>query len=208
MDSKEGILHTFRHTLEQVGCDVPGDDELSGWIGPSFPSSLRRWTDLDEQGIWRAVKIYGEHYMMVGEGMSEPFDGMVEVIKELNANGVTLGLATSKPRSQALKMLKRVGLLHVFSATGCATDDEKRGTKSEVIADALSELGEKNIDYSQFLMVGDRIHDIEAAHEHDLTSVAVTWGYGSSEEWAHAQHLVSTPDELRELIFRMSPDHT
>jgi len=208
MDSQEGILHTFRHTLEQVGCDVPADPDLSRWIGPSFPSSLRKWTDLDEQGIRRAIEIYGAHYLMVGEAMSRPFEGMVEMINELHACGITLGLATSKPRSQALQMLERVGIRDLFVATGCASDDEKRGTKSEVIADALNELAEKNINPSQFLMVGDRIHDIEAAREHNLISVAVTWGYGNREEWAHAHHTVSSPSELRALIFDMSLQET
>lgn len=200
MDSQEGILQTMRHTLSAVGCETPDDEVLFSWIGPPFPSSLRRWTTLDDDGVERAVAEYRSYYNEVGERLSHPFPGMVELIRDLAEQGITLGLATSKPRSQALRMLERVGVMHLFAATGAASDDEKRGTKSEVIEDALSELAEKGIDASGFAMVGDRIHDIEAAREHGLVPVAVAWGYGNSAEWAHADHTVHSPEELKNFI--------
>ena len=204
MDSQEGILQTMRHTLQAVGCDVPSDDELFPWIGPPFPSSLRRWTTLDDAGIERAVIEYRSYYDEVGEHLSRPFARMVELLHDFGDRGVTLALATSKPRSQALRMLERAGVLHRFSATGAASDDEKRGTKSEVIEDALGELAENGIDTSGFAMVGDRIHDIEAAREHGLIPVAVAWGYGNSSEWAHADHTVESPEQLRDFILNGS----
>jgi phosphoglycolate phosphatase len=200
MDSQEGILQTMRHTLRAVGCEVPSDDVLFSWIGPSFPTSLRRWTSLDDAGVDRAVAEYSAYYSEVGEHLSVPFPGMVDLIHDLAGSGVTLALATSKPRSQALRMLERVGVLHLFAAKGAASDDEKRGTKSEVIEDALAELSEKGIDAAGYAMVGDRIHDIEAAREHGLIPVAVAWGYGNSAEWAHADHTVHSPEDLRDFI--------
>ena len=211
LDSQEGILATFRHTLAEMGCGIPDSHELFGWIGPPFPESLRNWTDLDDSGIARAVATYRDYYTKVGESMSAPFPGMVDAIHTMRRSGLTLGLATSKPRSQALRMLDQIGLLHVFTAKGCASDDEERGTKSEVVDDALSELAEQEIPTSGLVMVGDRIHDFEAATEHDLTSIAVTWGYGNASEWAHATSMVSTPEELLsvvlgdEAVFELTP---
>lgn len=200
MDSQEGILETMRHTLTTLGVVAPPSEELLTWIGPPFPLSLRRSTTLDESGIQRAIEEYRDHYIRVGSAMAEPFPGMVELIRELAGHGVVIALATSKPRTQALGMLDRLGLLGFFSATGCASDDETRGTKSEVIEDALAELVGRGLDPSGFVMVGDRIHDFEAAREHGLVSVAVEWGYGNEAEWAHADVTVETPNELRKLL--------
>ena len=200
MDSQEGILATMRHTLTVMECPVPSHEDLFAWIGPSFPSSLKRWTSLDDQGVAEAIKVYGDFYAEHGAAMASPFPGVPELIRSLHASGVPLGLATSKPRSAALQMLESVGLLDLFSALGCASDDETRGTKWEVMSDALAELTPLSLRPHQMLMVGDRIHDFDAARQLGVSSVAVCWGYGNSQEWDQADYQVSEPENLGALL--------
>ena len=205
MDSQEGILETMRLTLAQLDCEIPAPEDLFSWIGPPFPSSLRRWTHLDEGGIAEAIQVYREFYESKGTLLSRPFPGVLEIITALHERGVVQGLATSKPRTSALRMLERVGVLGAFSATGCAADDETRGTKLEVMSDALAELEEIGITSNQLVMIGDRIHDFEAAAELGLTSIGVTWGYGNDEERAVATRCVASPDELYALLVGDKP---
>ncbi len=200
MDSQAGILETMRHTLTQMGCDVPSPHDLFRWIGPPFPSSLRRWTNLDKGGVAQAIEVYRDFYEAQGTLMSKPFPGMLDILRSLRDQGIVQGLATSKPRTQALGMLERVGVLDFFSALGCASDDETRGTKSEVMSDAMAELALIGITSDQLVMVGDRIHDFEAATELGVPNIGVTWGYGNADEWAHADQIVSTPSELQSLL--------
>jgi phosphoglycolate phosphatase len=182
MDSQEGILWTMEQTLTALECEVPDRGDLFRWIGPPFPSSLRRWTNLDDAGIELAVQLYRDLYDTTGSLMASPFPGMVELIEDLHHRGVVVGLATSKPRTAALRMLERLGIDKFFDARGCASDDETRGTKEEVISDALAELAPLGIGVSDLVMVGDRIHDFEAATALGMKSIAVTWGYGDEVE--------------------------
>jgi phosphoglycolate phosphatase len=48
-------------------------------------------------------------------------------------------------------------------------------------------------------MIGDRRHDVVAAHAHGLPAIGVTWGIGSREELeaAGAQRVVDSVGELR-----------
>jgi phosphoglycolate phosphatase len=200
MDSQEGILWTMRQTLTALECEVPKPDDLFGWIGPPFPSSLRRFTNLDDAGIQRAVELYRDFYDQKGSLMSAPFPGMVELIENLHQRGVVLGLATSKPRTAALRMLKRIGIDRFFDARGCASDDETRGTKEEVISDALAELAPLGIGVSDLVMVGDRIHDFEAASALGIKSIAVTWGYGDEEERQEATIIAESVGDLALII--------
>lgn len=52
------------------------------------------------------------------------------------------------------------------------------------------------------IMVGDRKHDIAAAHEHDIPAIGVLWGIGSAKELltAGADALAHTPAELAILL--------
>ncbi|WP_153005022.1 HAD hydrolase-like protein, partial [Ferroacidibacillus organovorans] len=55
---------------------------------------------------------------------------------------------------------------------------------------------------SDFIMVGDRKHDIVGANANGIDSIGVKYGYGSQEELvqANATHLVDTVDELFNLL--------
>lgn len=52
------------------------------------------------------------------------------------------------------------------------------------------------------VMVGDRKHDITAAHEHDIPAIGVLWGIGSEEDLlnAGADTLARTPVDLATLL--------
>jgi phosphoglycolate phosphatase len=51
-------------------------------------------------------------------------------------------------------------------------------------------------------MVGDRKHDITAAHEHNIPAIGVLWGIGSEKELltAGADALAQTTAELATLL--------
>jgi phosphoglycolate phosphatase len=69
-----------------------------------------------------------------------------------------------------------------------------------VIEDALDALKTKNLDTTNIIMVGDRIHDIEGARAHDIDTIMVRWGYGGPAEWAEADHVVDTPRQLHQAL--------
>jgi len=49
-------------------------------------------------------------------------------------------------------------------------------------------------------LVGDRIHDIEGGRHNGIVTIGAAWGYGSSEELAHASHICDTPLEVAPLL--------
>ena len=50
-------------------------------------------------------------------------------------------------------------------------------------------------------MIGDRLHDVNAANEIGLDSVGVLWGYGDREELekAGATYIIEKPEELTDI---------
>jgi phosphoglycolate phosphatase len=51
-------------------------------------------------------------------------------------------------------------------------------------------------------MIGDRVHDIEAAQKNGLRAVGVRWGYGTEEELraARPDFLVDSMSEVQALV--------
>lgn len=71
--------------------------------------------------------------------------------------------------------------------------DGTRNWKGDLLAYALERTREV---VAQSVMVGDRHHDMGAAAEVGMPSIAVRWGYGSAEDWAGAATQI---DHAREL---------
>ena len=120
------------------------------------------------------------------------------VIERLKAQGCRLFVATSKPETTAADVLRHFGLADYFDCIAGAALDKSRGTKEEVIAYLLGQVG----DLEGALMVGDTAFDVLGAAEHHIPCAGVSWGYGTVEsmEEAHPAAIVSNTDELQAFI--------
>ena len=200
VDSAPGIVQSIAHTLREMGRPVPPMKELLHWVGPPLPQSFQTRGGIEAERVDEAVAIYREQYLNIGAYDARIFDGMGAILRDLRAEGRHLAIATSKPTTPATLMLEHFTLVPYFSVIAAAADDESRGEKHLIIDDALAGLDDLGIDPSRVLMVGDRIHDIEGARQHDIPCAVVHWGYGTPDEWAHADHQIDTPRQLRALL--------
>jgi phosphoglycolate phosphatase len=200
VDSALGIVQSIAHTLRAMDRPVPPMKELLHWVGPPLPQSFESRGGIEPNRVDEAVSIYREQYLNVGAYDAKIFDGMGAILRDLRAEGRHLAIATSKPTTPATLMLEHFTLVPYFSVIAAAADDESRGEKHLIIDDALTGLANLGIDPSRVLMVGDRIHDIEGARQHGIPCAIVRWGYGTSDEWAHAEHQIDTPRQLRALL--------
>jgi phosphoglycolate phosphatase len=200
VDSALGIVQSIAHTLRAMDRPVPPMKELLHWVGPPLPQSFESRGGIEPDRVDEAVSIYREQYLNVGAYDAKIFDGMGAILRDLRAEGRHLAIATSKPTTPATLMLEHFTLVPYFSVIAAAADDESRGEKHLIIDDALTGLANLGIDPSRVLMVGDRIHDIEGARQHGIPCAIVRWGYGTSDEWAHAEHQIDTPRQLRALL--------
>ena len=200
IDSAPGIVQSIAHTLRAMDRPVPPMKELLHWVGPPLPQSFESRGGIEPDRVDEAVSIYREQYLNVGAYDAKIFDGMGAILRDLRAEGRHLAIATSKPTTPATLMLEHFTLVPYFSVIAAAADDESRGEKHLIIDDALTGLANLGIDPSRVLMVGDRIHDIEGARQHGIPCAIVRWGYGTSDEWAHAEHQIDTPRQLRALL--------
>jgi phosphoglycolate phosphatase-like HAD superfamily hydrolase len=133
--------------------------------------------------------------------MNRLFEGVAELLADLQAAGVRLAIATSKAEPTARRILAHFGLEGHFEVIAGASVDGTRAAKSDVIAHALAQLDPLP---DRVLMVGDRSHDVEGAAEHGIDTVVVGWGYGNADfdapDAVTALVHVSTMSDLREVL--------
>jgi phosphoglycolate phosphatase len=198
LDSQSGILYSFRETLRELGRDE-SDDNLRQLIGPPLGESFAR-LGVGDDDLDAVVRRYREHYDRRGADMSQPYAGIRELLEQLDAEHVTMAVATSKRVDFALRMLQGHHLDQHFVTICGASLDNQVTTKIDIVDLALVELGSRSVG-AQF-MVGDRREDMAAAVQHSLRPVGALWGYGSVDELfgGGAFHVLTEPGELLGLV--------
>jgi phosphoglycolate phosphatase len=202
VDSARGITATLAYTLRQMRLPVPPPSRLLEFVGPPIMDGFRDLAGLDPEQSITALEIYRERYAATGAFDAEVYPGMPEALRALREAGLPLALATSKPETQATRILEHFGLIDLFDVVAGASDDERRSEKADVITWGLGLLDDAGVDRSSPIMVGDRIHDVQGAAAHGIGTVFVEWGYGSPAEAGGAVAVARRPQDLPRVVLR------
>ena len=198
-DPAEGITNALMHAQRRLGMAVSPREDLFVFIGPPLIETFMSEWGLTRAEADQALVYYREHFGVRGLFENVPYPGIGDCLADLQAAGLRLFVATSKPEPLSLRILEHFDLLQYFEAVAGSTMDEQRTKKGEVIAYALETYG---LDPAETIMVGDRKHDVIGAVENGLPCVGVLYGYGSREELteAGAAALAADLDELETLL--------
>lgn len=199
-DPGEGITRSVQYALDKFGIRVENRRELFCFIGPPLHESFEVYYGFSRPDAMRAVDCYREYYAVKGIFENLVYDGIEKMLQQLQAAGVKICLATSKPEVYAKQILEHFGLDGYFTAVAGSEMDGTRTKKAEVVERALMLLG--NPDLDDCIMIGDREHDVLGGQAHGLDTVGVLFGYGSREELerAGATYIAATPADIVKII--------
>lgn len=197
-DPMQGITKSVRYALNSFGIEVDDLCKLIPFIGPPLKDSFNEFYGFNEEDAIVAVEKYREYYRIDGIFDNKVYEGIEECLKALKKEDKILVLATSKPEVFAKKIMDHFNLSKYFDFIG-GSELNGRSKKGEVIEYVLKSM---QINPGDAIMVGDRMHDIIGAHEHNLPCIAVEYGYGNIQEFKqyHADYIVKTVNELQKLI--------
>jgi phosphoglycolate phosphatase len=204
-DSEPGILRSLQWACEQEGFPVPTEAEVRSVIGPPFETGLPS-IGIPDDALERVIDRYRERYTAIGAYENTLYDGIIEMLDELAALGLSLSVATAKPEQTAHPILDYFEISDRFEVRAGASLTSDRRTKAQVIDHALRTM-EIHADpdlVDHVIMVGDRDHDVHGAMHHGITCIGVTWGYGSETELlrAGAVALADSPADVAELVMQ------
>ena len=195
-DNFEGISRSILHALDRLGAQAPALGALRSCVGPPLRSSFSRLLATDDPArIELAIGHYRERYAQTGWRENVLYDGIPTTVAELARTGATLVLCTSKPQPYAERIVAHFGLAPHFVAVHGADLEGTLDDKATLVARLLECEG---LDARRCTMIGDREHDVRAAHANGVRAIGVLWGYGSRDELVHAgaDALAPTPEAL------------
>ena len=194
MDSKPGILSSLTHAFRATGHDALAETDLTWMIGPPFQDSFKK---LGITAAEATLAAYRDHYTSHGMYDAQIYSGIEATLDTLLAEGHRLYLMTAKPIAYAARITAHFGLAPRMTREYGPGLDGSLNWKGDLLAHALSETGE---DAGRSVMIGDRHHDIAAAKQVGMPSIAAAWGYGDASEWDGRSAVNQTPAEVPETV--------
>ncbi|RKG48137.1 HAD family hydrolase [Acinetobacter cumulans] len=185
-DPKVGITTCARYGLAKVGHPIADDLNIDWIIGPPLKASLARilQVSVEDNLAEQALLGYRERFSSIGLFENMVYAQVAETLKHLQQKGYALYVATAKPTIYAKQILEHFHLAEYFKVIYGSELNGERTNKGDLIAYILQQ---EQLDSSECIMVGDREYDILGARRNGIETIAVTYGYGTSEEIEDAQ---------------------
>lgn len=125
-------------------------------------------------------------------GIGKLFEGTLEVLETLKQAGLRLALVSNCSQPYMDCVVEQFGLDRWLDFRACVGDRAVPGrNKMALVGAAQAAIGSK-----RGVMVGDRVHDAEAAHANGMWFIGCSYGYGEAHEFTSASAMI---DDIRHL---------
>ena len=133
-----------------------------------------------EESVKEIHKVYSEYYWKHCTENTEPYEGVVELIKRIaNSAGIKrAAMLTNKPVAPAQKILEKFGLENSFATYLCGDTTPERKPSPAGIFEILRQTG---IAPEKAIMIGDDTPDVLAAKNAGIDCITLFEGFGKAE---------------------------
>jgi phosphoglycolate phosphatase len=131
--------------------------------------------------------------------LARTYPGVKETLKTLRKRGYKLAQYTNATTAYLNTIMSSLNIRDCFDYIECIEDNHL--TKQELVKKIKAHFGGANA-----AIVGDRIHDIEAARDNDCLSIGVLFGYGEKEP-EQADITINKFDDLLSIFDRKHPGY-
>lgn len=201
-DSGEGIMKCVQYALSKKGVDEQDLGNLRRFVGPPMIESYMEFYGFSKEEAIELRGLYNERYRPIGWKENHPYEGIMELLETLRAEGKLLGVATSKPADSADKVLELFDMKKYFHVISAGSIDGLKCSKEVSIQRAIQGVKDQGYEVKNPVLVGDTKYDVVGAHECGIPCIGVTWGYAAEGEFeAHnTEYVVNTMEELLNIL--------
>ena len=196
VNSSPGIKAAFNYAFEKLQLPSQTDKQLSTFIGPPLEVTFGNYFDQTDD-INHAIKTFRDYYGTKGIHQVSLYEGISDVLEELNHLNYSLFVTTSKHQPMARQMLTDLGIISYFEKVYGSTPQHFH--KADVIKACLTE---QKIQAHEAVIVGDTKFDMIGGKKTGVRRLGVTWGFGSLESLKEhgAECICYQPEDLKKAL--------
>ena len=207
MDTTDVIVNSWQHTFKILeGKERPLKD-----IYPTFgePLSTTMGKFFPDHPVEESIKIYRSYQYDNFGHMIKVFPGMKELLIDLQKDGYTLALVTSRLLGTTMQGLNAYDLNQYFDTVLTCEDTDKHKPDPAPINITLERLNKKP---ENSIMIGDTMFDILCAKNAHVKSILVDWSVSVSEEERNGEnapnYIIKDPMEIKDILKQLNSLYT
>lgn len=196
-----GDLHAaVNHALRAFSFPERSLEEVRRFIGNGVVKLMQRSTpeNTDEKTDEECLDVFREYYLIHMRDMTAPYEGVIELIEKLRAQGIKTAVVSNKFHQAVYELCQDYFPGIIDEAIGVSVESERKPSPVNVYK-ALEKLG---VSADECIYIGDSEVDVKTSHNAGVKCIGVTWGFRDREELvqAGAEIIADTCDEIFQII--------
>jgi pyrophosphatase PpaX len=195
INTNDLIINTLKRVAKDKLNLTLKQEKINEMYGLAIDEQMRL---LDPKREDELVDYYFDLYLKKVNSETFLFEGIKELLKELNERNYNLYILTNNNTKDTTQSLERLNILHYFEDM-ITMDDVTSGKPDPEGLQIL--FNNNNIDKNITLLIGDSPHDIEAGKRFNLKTVLVGWSMFDLKDFdVKPTFIIQQPKELLKLI--------
>lgn len=200
LNTLDDLKDSLNIALTNHGYEPRTLEEVRHFVGNGVGKLVERSLPLhtSQEDTEKCLITFKEHYNKNMQNKTRPYDGIMELLLDLNRFGFNLAIVSNK-FDTAVKELAKEYFGNIFDVAIGESTTVKRKPAPDSILTAINELGS---DIKKTIFIGDSETDVQTAKNAGIRFIGVTWGFRSRDVLRKegADYLIDTPKELLTLI--------
>ena len=204
LNTIEDLGNAANYALSQNGYPTHSLASYPFFVGNGVRNLIRKALPDDmrtDSIIESLLKDFKEYYNEHNTDCTKPYDGIEELLRNLQDNGVKIAVASNKYQQATEKIIA-----HYFGDIDfVAVYGQREGVNVKPDPSVVfSILSDAKVPKSEVLYVGDSGVDMETARRACVDSVGVTWGFRSEKELNeyHADMIVNKASDIFDVVMK------
>lgn len=200
LNTLEDIADSANYSLTQSGYPGRTLEEIRSFVGNGLGHLMELCLPdgKDNPHYEKCIADFRRHYYGNMQNKTKPYDGILELLKQLSEDNFKMAVVSNK-FDQAAKKLTQDYFGNYINVSIGDSENVARKPAPDPVYKALEELGSKA---EKAIYLGDSEVDIETAKNSGLISVGAAWGFKGREflKANGAEYVIDQPRELLNLI--------
>ena len=185
-------LWVVNRILKKYGIKEMSFDELKREWEEPFMNFYNKY--IPSMTLKEEQDLYREGILDKDYPQSNPYPGVVELIKELKDSGCYLAVITADMSDSIFFEINKFGLVNVFD--DIVTEAHDKTQSAQTLID------KNHLDLANTFFIGDSGGEIVSGKKTGIKTIAVTWGFATEQTLKsyHPDYIVHNLEELRDVL--------
>ena len=200
LDTLDDLADSVNRSLREFGLPEVSRFQVGQSLGNGAKYLIRHCLPegSDEALCEQVLSFYKPWYEAHCRIKSKPYDGILQLMETLRADGVSQAIISNKPDSAVQELAEAFfpGLMDVVIGESPAV---KRKPSPDTVLAAARQMG---LMASDCVYIGDTEVDLETARNAGMDCIPVSWGFRTEEQLcaAGAEEIIRSPEELKKKL--------